>query len=88
MMLDFLRNQKKGGSQLLLSPRINTVQKLRHLLLKADRLLEKHEEEVGGGRGGSEAENGQGVSRSRGVSYGRMGKVRQMAYGRTGGLEE
>ncbi|GAB4822774.1 hypothetical protein N2152v2_009820 [Parachlorella kessleri] len=47
LMLDFLRNQKKGGEQLLLSSRINTVQKLRHLLLKADRLLERHDEEGG-----------------------------------------
>lgn len=45
-MLDFLRSQKKGGETLLLSSRINTVQKLRHLLLKADRLLERYEEEV------------------------------------------
>ena len=45
-MLDFLRSQKKGGETLLLSSRINTVQKLRHLLLKADRVLERHDEEV------------------------------------------
>ena len=30
------------------SRRVNSVQRLRHSLLRADRLLEKHEEEVGG----------------------------------------
>lgn len=30
------------------SQRVNGVQKLRHSLLRADRLLEKHEDEVGG----------------------------------------
>lgn len=35
------------------SQRVNSVQKLRHSLLRADRLLEKHEDEVGvGGLGG------------------------------------
>ncbi|PSC73946.1 sucrose synthase [Micractinium conductrix] len=45
LMLDFLREFKHGGEKLLLSPRVNSVQKLRHSLLRADRLLEKHEDE-------------------------------------------
>lgn len=43
----------QGGETLLLSQRVNSVQKLRHTLLKADRVLEKHEDEVGLGPGGS-----------------------------------
>ena len=31
----------------LCSQRVNSVQRLRHALLRADRLLEKHEDEVG-----------------------------------------
>lgn len=33
------------------SQRVNSVQRLRHALLRADRLLEKHEDEVRNGRG-------------------------------------
>ncbi|KAL4421973.1 hypothetical protein ABPG77_010996 [Micractinium sp. CCAP 211/92] len=45
LMLDFLRDFRYGGEKLLLSQRVNSVQRLRHSLLRADRLLEKHEDE-------------------------------------------
>ena len=46
-MLDFLRGFKApGGESLLLSSRVNSVQRLRHALLRAERLLDKHEDEV------------------------------------------
>jgi sucrose synthase len=45
MMLDFLREYKHNGEKLLISQRVNSVQRLRHALLRADRLLEKHEDE-------------------------------------------
>lgn len=45
LMLDFLREFRHGGEKLLLSQRVNSVQRLRHSLLRADRLLEKHEDE-------------------------------------------
>ncbi|EFN59180.1 hypothetical protein CHLNCDRAFT_48488 [Chlorella variabilis] len=45
LMLDFLREFKHNGEMLLLSKRVNSVQRLRHALLRADRLLEKHEDE-------------------------------------------
>ncbi|KAL4859385.1 Sucrose synthase 3 [Chlorella vulgaris] len=45
LMLDFLREFKHNGEKLLLSQRVNSVQRLRHSLLRADRLLEKHEDD-------------------------------------------
>eukprot|EP00887_Chlorella_sp_A99_P005770 scaffold1.g5770.t1 len=48
LMLDFLRGFKYAGESLLLSHRVNSVQKLRAALLRADRLLERHEDEVVG----------------------------------------
>lgn len=48
------------------SQRVNSVQRLRHSLLRADRLLEKHEDEVGRGAGGqSGAARAQGALHSR-----------------------
>jgi sucrose synthase len=44
-MLDFLRGFKHDGSSLLLSHRMNNVSKLRHALVRAERLLDRHEEE-------------------------------------------
>ena len=44
-MLDFLSNFKHEGNSLLLSSRINHVTKLRHSLLRAERLLNRHEDE-------------------------------------------
>jgi len=44
-MLDFLSEFKHNGNSLLLSPRINHVTKLRHSLLRAERLLNRHQEE-------------------------------------------
>lgn len=45
LMLDFLRGFKHNGSSLLLSQRVNNVSKLRHGLLRAERLLDRHEDE-------------------------------------------
>lgn len=44
-MLDFLRGFKHDGSSLLLSQRVNNVSKLRHALVKAERLLDRHDDE-------------------------------------------
>ena len=45
-MLDFLRGFKYDGNSLLLSQRVNHVSKLRHSLLRAERLLDKHDDEM------------------------------------------
>lgn len=49
-MLEFLRGFKHDGSSLLLSQRVNHVSKLRHSLLRAERLLDRHDDEEPIGR--------------------------------------
>lgn len=46
LLLDFLRQHKHNGESLLLSSKVNSVQRLKAALLRADRLLEKQEDEV------------------------------------------
>ena len=45
LMLDFLAGFHYRGESLLLSQRVNNASKLRQALLRADRLLERHEDE-------------------------------------------
>lgn len=45
LLLDFLRGFKYNGESLLLSQRVSSVAKLRNLLVRADKLLERYEDD-------------------------------------------